>query len=60
MTLIKKGDYTGYSQVGIDDALQNALEKVGEHSHFEIVETLRSFNDENKSLFQITIAAFKI
>lgn len=58
MTLIKKGDYTGYSHLGIVDALQNALEKVGEHSRFEIVQTLRAFNDDSKLLFQITITAF--
>lgn len=58
MTLIKKGDFTGFSDSCLEEALQNALQKVGEHSHFEIIETLGSVVDESKPLYQIIIRAF--
>ena len=58
MTLIKKGDFTGFSNSCIEEALNNALQKVGEHSRFEVIETLGSVVDENKPQYQITIRAF--
>ncbi|MBA2710680.1 MAG: hypothetical protein H0U57_08835 [Tatlockia sp.] len=58
MTTIKKGDFTGFSNSCIADALDNALQKVGEHTYFEIIETRGSFTIENKPHYQITIIAF--
>lgn len=53
-----KGEYTGYSDSGIDEAIQNALRKAGEHTHFEIIETRGSQIGENKRHYQVTITAF--
>lgn len=58
MKTIKTGEYTGYSNSGIDDAIQNALQKAGEHTHFEIIETRGSQIGENKRHYQVTITAF--
>ena len=54
----KIGDFTGYSTSGIPDAVQNALEKAGEHARFEVVETLYSKADEHSCEYQVTLAAF--
>jgi flavin-binding protein dodecin len=60
MTIPKKGDYTGFSDSCIEDALNNALQKAGEHTHFEIIETRGSLINANKNKpnYQITITAF--
>ncbi|MBA3537508.1 MAG: dodecin domain-containing protein [Tatlockia sp.] len=58
MTTLKKGEYTGFSDSCIEDALNNALQKAGEHTHFEIIETRGSLINENKPNYQITITAF--
>lgn len=55
---IRNGGYTGYSDQSIDRALQNALVQAGEYSHFEIIETRSSSNNESKSLYQILIRAY--
>lgn len=58
MTTLKKGDYTGFSDSCIEEALDNALQQAGEPNHFQIIETLGSFIIENKSQYQVTITAF--
>ncbi|WP_028389431.1 dodecin domain-containing protein [Legionella fairfieldensis] len=58
MITIKKGDYTGYSDSGIDEAVQNALQKAGKHTHFEIIETRSSQIEKNTRHYQATVTAF--
>ncbi|KTD26239.1 MULTISPECIES: dodecin domain-containing protein [Legionella] len=58
MATTKKGDFIGYSEVGIDQAIQNALQKAGEHSHFEVIETRGSQIGEDKRQYEATIIAF--
>lgn len=58
MIATKSGDYIGYSTSGIDEAIQNALQKAGDHNHFEIVETRGSQIGEDERHYQATITAF--
>ncbi|MCA0403586.1 MAG: dodecin domain-containing protein [Proteobacteria bacterium] len=53
-----KGDYTGYSQKGLQEAIQDALAKVESFSHFEVVETKSTQQDEKSRLYQVIITAF--
>ncbi len=46
-------DYIGFSESGIPDAIQNALEKAGNPMQFEVVETLGS--QENKTTRQYKV-----
>ncbi|AHE65750.1 dodecin domain-containing protein [Legionella oakridgensis] len=54
----KIGDFTGYSNSGIYDAIQNALEKAGEHVYFEVIETCCSQGGEHDRQYQVTLATF--
>ncbi|ARG96315.1 hypothetical protein [Legionella micdadei] len=58
MATTKKGDYIGYSDAGINEAIQNALKKAGEHSYFEVIETRGSQIGEDKRQYEATITAF--
>lgn len=58
MTTNTKKEYTGHSETGIAEALQNALREVGEHKRFEVIETRGSQIGEDKTQYQVTIAAF--
>lgn len=48
-------DFVGFSELGIHEAVQNALKKAGEPSHFEVVETLSSQNTKTKRLYEVRI-----
>lgn len=54
----KIGEYTGYSDSGINEAIQNALQKASEHKHIEIIETRSSQTGEDKRYYQVTISTF--
>lgn len=54
----KIGDFTGYSNIDIHKAIEDALAKIGEHSHYEIVETQCSHNNEQNQMYQVTLRAF--
>ncbi|HHF7344393.1 TPA: dodecin domain-containing protein [Legionella feeleii] len=55
----KIGDYTGYSDSGLTDAIENALQKaVEQHSHFEIIETRGIHAGEDKRHYQVTLSLF--
>ncbi|KTD17721.1 hypothetical protein [Legionella jordanis] len=54
---IKTGDYFGSSETGINEAVQQALQNVPEHSLIEIIETRSSWT-ENKRYYQVIISAF--
>lgn len=58
MTIIKKGDYTGYSTLGIYEAIQNALEQAGPYDRMEIVETLASQGKSGHRQYQATLIVF--
>lgn len=58
MIRVKKGDYIGYSDSGIDEAIENALRQAGEHAYFEVIETRGSQIGESKRHYQATITAF--
>ncbi len=48
-------DFTGFSESGIDDAIQNALKKAGNPTHFEVVETLGSQDRQSDRRYQVTL-----
>lgn len=57
--MIKKiGYFTGYSTAGIQEAIQNALEKAGEYLHFEVVETSSCQAGEESRQYQVTLSTF--
>lgn len=58
MTRKKVGDFTGYSNSGIDEAIQDALDKAGDYTHIEVVETRGSQVKEDTPQYQVTIATF--
>lgn len=58
MSIIKLGDYTGYSETGIEEAVADALEQAGEHTRIEIVETRGSQAKGKHRHYQVTVATF--
>lgn len=58
MTSIKKGDYTGYSTLGIYEAIQNALDQAGKYVRIEVVETLASQGKSGHRQYRATLAIF--
>lgn len=48
-------DFVGLSEYGIDDAVQNALEKAGNPLNYEVVETLGFLNNNTKRQYQVTL-----
>ena len=57
---MKAGDFTGYSTAGIDDAIQDALAKAGDHVRIEVVETRGSQVKNDVSQYQATLAVFDL
>ncbi|WP_152571537.1 dodecin domain-containing protein [Legionella norrlandica] len=51
-------DFTGFSESGIDDAIQNALKKAGDPVHFEVIETLSSQGNQSDRQYQVTLKTF--
>ena len=58
MIITKTGDYIGYSESGIDDAIANALSKAGDCKRVEVIETRGSQIGEDQRQYQVTLAAF--
>ena len=54
----KVGDFTGYSDSGINEAIQDALSKAGDYVRVEVIETRGSETKGNKRHYQVTIATF--
>ncbi len=54
----KIGDFTGYSDCGIDEAIQDALDKAGEYAHVEVVETRGSHIKGDHRQYQVTLTTF--
>lgn len=59
MSQSKAGDLTGYSNSGIDDAIQNALEKVKDRLRIEVVETRGSQERGGNRQYEVTLATFE-
>ncbi|MDI9818958.1 MULTISPECIES: dodecin domain-containing protein [unclassified Legionella] len=55
---LKTGEYTGSSDSGINEAIQNALQKAGEHTRIEVVETRSSHVGDDKRYYQVTVSTF--
>lgn len=59
MLISKKiGYFTGYSTSNLHEAVQNALEKAGEHKRFEVVESCSIKAPENERQFEVTLSTF--
>lgn len=58
MTILETRDYIGYSETSIADAIANALQKAGEHSHFQVIETRSSQFPDNKCYYHVTLTTF--
>lgn len=58
MMIKKIGDFTGYSESAIDEAVQDALDKAGEYSRVEVVETRGSHIKGLNRRYQVTLATF--
>jgi dodecin len=54
----KLGDYTGTSTSGINEAIEDALTKAGDHSHFEVVETSSSQCNIKGKEYQVTLSTY--
>jgi flavin-binding protein dodecin len=50
-------DITGYSEIGIDEAIQNALNKIKNLDQFEVVETLGEKGVHSERQYQVTLKA---
>ena len=55
MTDIKDKDYTGFSELSIDDAVLDALKKAGKHERVEVIETRSSQQLKKKSEYHVTL-----
>jgi flavin-binding protein dodecin len=51
-------DFTGYSEFGIEEAIQDALEKAGDYVRVEIIETRGSQANGDNRQYQVTLTAF--
>lgn len=58
MTKIKSGDITGYSELGIEEAMQDALDKAGDCVRVEIIETRGSQAKGDSRQYQVTLTTF--
>ena len=58
MTLLKPNDFTGYSDSGIDKAIQDALQKAGDYVRIEIVETRGSYARGDNREYHATVTTF--
>jgi len=55
---MKTRDYTGYSDESLNEAINNALQKSEEHSHFEVIETRSSQFRDDRRHYQVTLTTF--
>lgn len=47
--------FTGFSESGIDEAIQNALINAGNPPHFEVIETIGSRDNNAYRKYQVTL-----
>ena len=55
MNTIKSGDFTGFSNTSMNEALQNALEKAGDPPRFSVVETFGVHITEQEKQYQVVV-----
>lgn len=58
MAKINTEEFTGYSELGIEDAIQDALDKAGEYARFEVIETRGSQGNGDNRQYHVTLTAF--
>jgi flavin-binding protein dodecin len=58
MRKIKSGEVTGYSSAGIDEAIQDALDQVGQNVRVEVVESRGTRLGADKTQYQVTLSTF--
>ena len=58
MAINKTSDFTGYSTAGIDEAIQDALQKAGDYVRVEVVEARGSQAKGDNRQYQVTLATF--
>ena len=58
MTEIKSKDFTGYSNMGLDEAIQDALHQAGDYIRVEVIEAAGSQAKGNNRQYQVTLATF--
>lgn len=54
----KTEEFIGYSESGIAEAVDDALQKAGEHARIEVVETRGSKAKGDDQHYEVTLAAF--
>lgn len=57
MTSTKVTDFMGYSEISIDEAINDALKKAGKHSTVAVVETCSRRYGNNQYEYQVTLAS---
>lgn len=58
MTKTMSKDFTGYSETGIEEAIQDALNKAGNYVRVEVVETRGSQSKGDSRQYQVTLTTF--
>lgn len=56
MSITKTKEYTGYSESGLEEAIQNALTQAENYQQVKVIETRSSHNSDDKRQFQVTLA----
>lgn len=59
MTIMREKDFTGYSRDSIHEAIDNAIEKAGEHQCVEVIETRSHHDEAGYAHYQATITTFQ-
>ncbi len=59
MDKLKSAEFTGYSDLCIEEAIQNALNKAEQYVRFEIIETSGSLANRNNRQYHVTLTAFE-
>ena len=49
-------EFTGHSENGLEEAIQDALSKAEEYQRVEVIETRSSFLSDEKRHYQVTLA----
>lgn len=51
------GEFTGYSEKGINEAIEKAKKQAGDQQHFVVVETLGESSHKDKNQYKVTLKA---
>ena len=57
MKMKNTGEFVGYSDTGIEDAIEKAKEQAGEQQRFVVVETLGESSHQDKNKYKVTLKA---